>query len=723
MKRTFDGNFILLGLLSFCVFVFYLFFVNLSIDTIILFLSNKIFLGKWLAQGVFPWFNPHIFLGTPFAFDIGLGNLHPFNLFFLLPYPYSFAVWVCATTFLFLSGFYLFFRDFTKTKQFALLLSVILFFTGSGLFRINNPTIYIVIAHAGWFLWVQQFIKSRPLLYYIMGTFLLISGHFQFVVYVLILSVYGAYKWYKIRSVDIIRSNTLLVLINLPHLFFSLPIILESTRMTLSKDYVTVGSNSGYHLIQVILPYILGQLSQGSKWLSVPTYTVLSPMTFTLVLIILISKKKFLEYSVLLFLIVASLGFVNIPFLRNAGQVMVLFHIFGLQLIAQCELNFFKILKKIGLFRFWTLLIGIFFITCSVVSYSHFFTKVITLTFQLVGKERGLFYDDRTITAIGVLVGNSFFHLGLFICFISLCFSIKNKLVIVYSLLLFTLFEGVVLQYAFNFYIPNSVLLTSQKTPRLLNTYRVQSTPDVIPYHGIAFYMSDVILQPPFSKEIPYVDSNEKKSFQKLTKLFNLFPSTWIMTYEGFSIQGFNTFIPKDLVKFFESNSQDYQTEYKYIIDRNPLFDADVKTTSINGIETSKITLYDPRWEKLGVRYFISDRPLKKYKLIENKNGRYIYENEWASPMYRVVMGDTMTAKRPIYQNPNEWHFDIGFTEKGSNFEMIMNPGGFVATINGKPVAVQKGTFLLRVPLTREGKLILRYSPVQHLKETIEAKL
>lgn len=52
-----------------------------------------------------------------------------------------------------------------------------------------------------------------------------------------------------------------------------------------------------------------------------------------------------------------------------------------------------------------------------------------------------------------------------------------------------------------------------------------------------------------------------------------------------------------------------------------------------------------------------------------------------------------------------------------------MNPGGFVATINGKPVEIQKSTFLLRVPLTHEGKLILRYSPVQHLKETIEAKL
>lgn len=653
MKRTFDGNFILLGLISFCVFVFYLFSVNLSIDTIILFLSNKIFLGKWLAQGVFPWFNPHIFLGTPFAFDIGLGNLHPFNLFFLLPYPYSFAVWASATTFLFLSGFYLFFCDFTKTKQFALLLSVILFFTGSGLFRINNPTIYIVIAHAGWYLWAQQFIKSKPFIYYIIGTFLLISGHFQFVVYVLILSVYGAYRWYKICQIDIVRSNILLVLINLSHLFFSLPIILESTRMTLSKDYVSVGSNSGFHLIQVILPYILGQLSQGSKWLSGPTYTVLSPMIFTLVLIILISKKKLLEYGVLLFLIVASLGFVNIPFLRNAGQVIVLFHIIGLQLIAHSELNLFKILKKIGQFRFWTLLIGIFFIATSVVSYSHFFTKAIFLTFHLLGKERGLFYDDRTITAIGGLVGNSFLHLGLFICFISLCFSIKKKLVIVYLLFLLTLLEGVILQFTFNFYVPNTVLLTTQKTPQLLSTYRVQSTPDVLPYHGISFYMSDVILQPPFSKEVPYVDDIEKKSFQKLTGLFNLYPSTWVMTKEGFGVQGFNTFIPRRIVDFFESSSQDYKTEYKHIIDRNALFATDAKTTSINGIETSKITLYDPRWEKLGVRYFISDRPLKKYKLIENKNGRYIYENEWAPPIYRVVTGDNMTAKKPTYQNPN----------------------------------------------------------------------
>jgi len=53
MKRTFDGNFILLGLISFCVFVFYLFYINLSIDTIILFFIKQNVSGKMAcARGI-----------------------------------------------------------------------------------------------------------------------------------------------------------------------------------------------------------------------------------------------------------------------------------------------------------------------------------------------------------------------------------------------------------------------------------------------------------------------------------------------------------------------------------------------------------------------------------------------------------------------------------------------------------------------------------------------
>ncbi|MEK7079029.1 MAG: hypothetical protein AAB929_03070, partial [Patescibacteria group bacterium] len=84
--------------ISTLLFFFYLFFINLSTDTIILFLAQKLFLGKWLVKGVIPLFNPHIFLGVPFLFDVGMGNLHPFNLFFALPYPYSFALWSAATS-------------------------------------------------------------------------------------------------------------------------------------------------------------------------------------------------------------------------------------------------------------------------------------------------------------------------------------------------------------------------------------------------------------------------------------------------------------------------------------------------------------------------------------------------------------------------------------------------------------------------------------------------
>jgi len=278
--------------------------------------------------------------------------------------------------------------------------------------------------------------------------------------------------------------------------------------------------------------------------------------------------------------------------------------------------------------------------------------------------------------------------------------------------------------YLHSIFIPTSVVRQALNYKlKQNNSYRVQSAADLIPYFGIESYLGDAYFRPPFSKEKPVFNEKESSNLSYLQSLFSYIPTNWSTAVGINSVQGYGTFMIKDLADAFKKPSDDYRTEYAYIIERNPLFEQEKQQSSINSISSAHLTLYDPRWEKLGVRYFISDRPLKKYKLIEQNNGRYIYENEWAPPIYRVVTGDNMTTKKPTYQNPNEWHFDISFTEKGSHFEMVMNPGGFVATINGKPVEIQKGTFLLRVPLTHEGKLILRYSPTQHLKETIEAKL
>ncbi len=726
MKRTFDSNFIILGLISICVFVFYLFYVNLSIDTIILFLSNKIFLGKWLAQGVFPWFNPHIFLGTPFAFDIGLGNLHPFNLFFLLPYPYSFAVWMGATSFLFLVGFYRLFRQHTKTNQFALLLTLILFFSGTGIFRASNPTIYLVIAHFGLFAYSITKIGNGINRYWIfavlLGSLMTLSGHFQFVLYgYIFILLYAALFSRKL----LVRSALFIIVLGLFVAWFfiySLPLISDSTRLIQSKEYSSVGNVHILQYLELILPYLFGFAQNGSKWGPGALYIIVAPLSFIVLLVITLWKNKLKYFVVLGTLCLASMGLLNFPFLRNAGQVIVLLHAIGLLFIAESEQQLIKTFIRHKYSRKVLWVLGLVLLCLAIILVSPLFTNFFIWSYTTIKSGKvNLFYDRETVTEMGKLAALSFAHVSFFIT--GLWYVVKNKK-IDYIYLIFIVVEGIALVYFHCLFIPTSVIKQALRTTySFQSAYRTQSAADLIPYFGIESYTGDAYFRPPFSKEKPVFDTKESQSYTYLTRLFQFSPTGWSTAIGLNSVQGYGTFMIKDLADVFKLPSDDFQMEYNNIIDANPLFAEKKQDTSVNSISSGHLTLNDPRWEKLGVRYFISDRPLKKYKLVEKNNGRYIYENEWAPPIYRVVNGDVMTAKRPTYQNPNEWHFDIRVTEKGSVFEMVMNPGGFVATINGKPVKVQKSTFLLRVPLTREGKLILRYSPTEHLKETFRKTL
>ena len=717
MLKKIDRNIFFLGLISVAIFVFYLFYINFSIDTLILFLSNKIFLGKWLARGVFPWFNPHIFLGLPFAFDSGLGNFHPFNLLFIFPFPWSFALWVSLASFLFMVGYYLFLADFTKTKSFAFILTLILFFSGSGWFRINNPTIFLVVAHFGIFLWSLKFIKKRIYVPLIIGTLLIISGHLQFVVYGFVLGIFVGWRYYKISLLRLITFFAILFFLNAWFFVFSLPLVFDSTRLTMNKDYVSVGSNHPFHLLQTILPFIFGHLSNGSKWQVGPTYTVLISYVFTFFIALSFKLKYKLEYVLMFVILLASLGLVNLPFLRNAGQIMCLLHSVGILVIAHEEKHVFSILKKLRKHVKSLLLLGSSLLICSLFFFSPLFANLFFNALILIHKSPGLFYDLATVKDMGVLMSQSLMFVTLFITTLIFTIYSKNKIRV---LTIFIVIEGFIFCSAFNFFVPTSTIFSRPlNLPQNYKNYRVQSSPDVIPYHGISFYMSDVILQPPYSKEVPYVDSNEKSNFTKLRGLFNLYPSTWIMTTDMNAVQGFDTFITKDISTFFTKTSLDFKEEYAFIIKRNPLFAQIVDKPVINGLETSKVTLNDPRWEKLGVRYFISDRPLKKYTLIEEKKGRYIYENEYTLPIYRITDGEIVTTSTPYYSDPNQWKFTISRDDIGKEFQMVMNPGGFVAMLNGKEINIKKEPFLLRIPLYISGDLVVYYSPVRHLYETI----
>lgn len=725
-----DNKFVLsfFVLISFLSAIFYYFQINFSTDLIILFLSEKIYLGKWLAKGILPFFNPHIFAGIPFLFDVGMGNLHPFNIFYIFPYPLSFSLWIFASFLLFLIGFYNYFRQFTKTYLFAFLCVIMLFFSGSGYWRINNPTIFLVIAHYGlFFYFLTDLIKKKYSWRFILvGILMTLSGHVQFVLYGYILSIFIALLIYRIPIKKLFFNYLILALGISWYFILSLPIVMNSTRLTSDKDYVGMGMLSKQMILEFIFPFFFGYVRNGSSWNVGSTFVILisSLFSFFLLVLLLIKRNKSagVDWGVMLFFLFCAFGLVNFPFFRAPSQILPLFHIWGIVFIARNEeviLEFMQ--KKLNL----RLLAagGFIFSAASYIFFStSLFSKLFIVVYSFLKKRPpNLFFDLSTIEAIGNLIGLNFI---IYLVLFTLIFILGNRyknILLIQVIILFIFFEGFFVNYFHNYYISQDIL--QKKTPinGLLNTslYRIQTGSDVIPYFGFHNYMGSILFRPPFSKEPSIISIEEEHGRIYLRNIMSYYPSTWSITYDISSVQGYNTFVTKDISDYFKKSSLDYESEYSYILKRNNLFGQSEKGLAINGIETSRITLNDPRWEKLGVRYFISDRPLKKYKLIEEKNGRYIYENTNTLPIYRIVDVKTIKSISPFYNDPNQWKFHITQNEVGKEFQMVMNPGGFVATLNGKEVDIRKEKFLLRITILEGGDLVVRYSPVRHLGESV----
>lgn len=714
---------------SFVCSVFYYFFVNFSTDLIILFLSEKIFFGKWLAKGIVPFFNPHIFAGIPFLYDVGMGNVHPFNLFFMLPYPLSFSVWIFASFFLLLSGFYFFFREFTKTGVFALICVLIFFFSGSGYWRVNNPTIFLVIAHYGFFFYFLKDLVKKPFStrFIVFGILLALAGHVQFVLYGYILSVLIALFIYKIPLKRIFLNYLILGVGVSWYFILSLPIVINSTRITSDKDYVSMGRLPIQQMVEFVLPLFFGFVQNGSSWNVGSTFVILISSLFTFFLVILGihgEKKKYLiDWVLMAAFLLCSLGLFNFPFFRAPSQILLLFHIWGLMYIARNEEGLIKYierkrnLKLIGL-------VGLFISTAAFLFFSTpLFSKLFVAVYTFIKKRPpNLFFDIATISSIGKLIGINFIIYIVFFILVFVFHFNRNKKHVYILLFLFIIFEGLFVNYFHNYFIPQSVIVKKTPLPSNLNIneYRVQTGSDVIPYFGFHNYMGNILFRPPFSKEKTFITPEEEKNRTYLSSIMTFYPSTWSMTYGISAIQGYNTFVTKDIADYFKNPSADYATEYAYIIARNNLFGQSEKGLAINGIETSRITLFDPRWEKLAVRYFISDRPLKKYTLIKEKNGRFIYENKKTLPIYRIVSGGSTNAILPYYSDPNGWKFPISKATAGkTEVQIVVNPGGFVAKLNGKEIATKKESFLLRIPLQSTGDLVVYYSPLRHLVESI----
>lgn len=712
----------LLFLLSSLIGVFYFFNINLSSDTIMLFLTNRLYLGDWLSKGVFPLFNPYIFAGIPFAFDLGLGNFHPFNIFFLLPYPFSFSIWVAAVSVLFLSGFYLFFNRLTKNKAFSLLLTFIIFFSGNGLLRMSNPTIFIVVAHYGLFFWSLAYLKNgftkSLLIPLVIGILLILSGHLQFIVYGLMLGFLIGILIYKITLKKLLIYYLLLLASTSWYFIFSLPLILSSTRIS---EASLIASHHLFisQLAQLVMPFVFGEIRSGARWNIGPSSVIITSLLLTFFTVFLVIKRKIQTslFVLMIVFLILSFGVLRIPFFRESEQMFIIVQLLALISLARNEKAIVEIISRLQTRKLP--LIILFLFIASILFLSNYFTLLFVNVYKLV-KQTTLsgFFDPPTISAIGRLIGGSILIVTVFITALFVSLRIKrNKLL---PLTAFVIAEGVIYMFFFNFFIPTSILPLKVSLPKQLDikNYRFQSTEDVIPYSGFHTYVSSVQFRPPFSKESSILTKVEEKQFTKLQEILNAVPSSWSMVAGIKSIQGYNTFVPTKIGNLFQSSSADFGSVYKDIIERNAEFSKDVATTHVNAIDTSRITITDPRWKQLNVRYIISDREISDISLIYT-NKRKFYENNSVLPLYLITNGTDKKAMIPSYEDPNSIVFKVDSKDIGNTITINQNPDGFVGKFNDKQINLVKKDFSMSAVLSAPGSLKIYYSPIKHLQEVL----
>lgn len=715
MKQSEKIIWLILITIPVCIFIWYLFFVNLSTDTIMLFLVNKLFLGKWLSKGIIPFWNPHIFAGIPFLFDIGLGNLYPLNLLFILPYPMSFALWCGMTSFVYLSGFYLFFRRIVHKSSYALIATLILFCSGNGFLRFSNPTIFVVIAHFGWFAYALGNLrdKKHQIFALAIGLLLILSGHFQFVIYGLLLGLFCMVSIYKHNIKTIISFFASLGILSSWYFVLSMPIILSSTRLSADMEYAKAGALYAIQLLEIFFPTALGILRNGSSWSVGPTIVVLISLWWTVPLIFLFVKRKVanIDALILFVLIFLSTSIVTLPFLRNAAQISVLIQIWGLCIILRHH-EYLDRLKAIKLNRWCIGLFSLLVIVSLILYLPQTGSFAYALLYRLKHGAISLFFDIATLRALCQLFAYSIFYTALFV--LSVYFALKYTKYKA-PIIIFVLLEGFFFSFAHSLWIPVSVVQQQYVLPNNIdvNTYRIQTYSDVQPYTGFFTYNSAVTFRPPFSKEPNLFFEKEQNDFVQLKSVFSVIPSNWAMVANVFAIQGYTTFVPKTVGDYFRESSDDYRTEYKSIISRNVLFAKSDKGLDINAIETSRVTMRDERWKDLAVRYIILPQQLASREALTTIGSGYVYENPDAPAIVSVCKDEICVPQSGAFMgNPNG--FNIITNQTSGYIKFITNfPRSFSARVNGQPAPeYYAADFELRIPIDKAGLYEVFYMPI-----------
>ena len=289
------------------------------------------FLIDSIKNHIFPFWNPYIFTGIPFAADLNLGIFNPLNLLYFF-FSSARALTLQSILDLFLIGIfqYLFLRQIKFPKLAALIGAIVFMLSGSvfsftGNIAVLHPIVYIPLL----FLFAKRYVENkntRNFIYVVFIQFLqVISGHPQityYTIFFICLFFLFYLKGNLLRKVILIGSYISLSL--MLSSFLLLPFfqyVLEANRPTSSLAYATTGSFTLPRLLIVFFPTFFGTKLAGNWWgvqAMLLGYIGVAPL---LLLWLGISKGKFAHKT---FYILSFL----LSFLLSFGKLGIIYFFF-----------------------------------------------------------------------------------------------------------------------------------------------------------------------------------------------------------------------------------------------------------------------------------------------------------------------------------------------------------------------------------------------------------
>ena len=236
-------------------------------------LGVRVLLGRLLAAGQLPLWNPYTFGGMPLLANVYTGALYPPNWLFAVFAPaVALTVLMVTNAQLALTGTYLFARRIGLTRMAALVAGII--FTFSGFFTGHLDHIHRVTAIV-WLPWVllslEQLYLKAEWRWVALGAaaiaLQLFAGDPQMTLYTALLG--AAYAVFILLARDdgvkhwrFIVAGALMsltgALLALPQLLPELELMKQGERAQLSYEYFAAYSLPPSHLVSLIFPYFFG---------------------------------------------------------------------------------------------------------------------------------------------------------------------------------------------------------------------------------------------------------------------------------------------------------------------------------------------------------------------------------------------------------------------------------------------------------------------------------